>query len=42
MWHLVLVTSLDSIAVSVFADTFIELTNTTVSDNKIQITIVIL
>ena len=31
----------DSIAVSVFADIFIELTNT-VSDNKIQITILIL
>ena len=36
--------SLDSIAVSVFADIFIELTNTvyTVSDGKIQITILIL
>ena len=32
---------IDSIAVSVFADIFIELTNT-VSDNKIQITILIL
>ena len=32
---------LDSIAVSVFADIFIELT-ITVSDNKIQITILIL
>ena len=32
---------LDSIAVSVFADVFIELTNT-VSDGKIQITILIL
>ena len=31
----------DSIAVSVFADIFIELTNT-VSDNKIQMTILIL
>ena len=35
---------IDSIAVTVFADIFIELTNTvkTVSDNKIQITILIL
>ena len=37
-WHMA---CLDSIAVSVFADIFIELTNT-VSDGKIQITILIL
>ena len=43
VWHLVQLTSLDSSAVSVFADIFIELTNTvSVSDNKIQITILIL
>ena len=33
---------MDSIAVSVFADIFIELTNTVISDGKIQITILIL
>ena len=41
--EMVLATFLDSIAVSVFADIFIELTNAvSVSDGKIQITILIL
>ena len=39
--HLPIASVLDSIAVSLFADIFIELTNT-VSDGKIQITILIL
>ena len=40
-WYLVIRIWVDSIAVSVFADIFIELTNT-VSDGKIQMTILIL